>query len=106
MPLTFRDYLKNDGWIPLHSFHGNRAITDGVKDVDRKRRQRGGIKLKPAVQKLKDLIETDPDLYMQFTDMFTEAGQNSLVRGSTVSLHNYIDGFLGPRLQNDDRVDR
>ena len=84
MPPTFRDFLKSDGWIPLHSFHGNRAIADGYKDIeDDKNRQGGEIKLKASVEKLKDLIETDPDLYMGFTDMFKEAGPGSLVGGAT-----------------------
>lgn len=107
MPLTLRDYLKKDGWIPLHSFNGNRAITDGIKEInDHKRRKRGGFTLKPAVQELKNLIEKDPDLYRGFVDMFKESAPGSLVGNSTMSLHNYIDGFLGPRLQSDDRIDR
>jgi len=80
MPLTFRDYLKNDGWIPLHSFHGNHAIADKIKDVQRRKNRRDGqYKLEKSVQDLKDLIERDPDLYMGFVDMFKEAGPNSLV---------------------------
>lgn len=82
MPLTFRDYLKNDGWIPLHSFNGNRAITDGYKNIKkRKGRHDGKVEFKPGVQHLKELIERDPDLFMQFTDMFKEAGPGTLVGG-------------------------
>ena len=108
MPLSFRDYLKKDGWIPLHSFNGNHAIADMLKDIEEhKHRQRGDFPLIPAVQELKDLIEKDPDLFMGFTDMFTEAGRNSLVgHFDDVLTHNYIDDFLGPRLQSDDRFDR
>lgn len=79
MPSTFRDFLKNDGWIPKHSFSGNQAITDRYKDIEKHKKRRGGIVLRPSVKKLKELIETDPDLYMGFTDMFKEAGPNSLV---------------------------
>lgn len=108
MPLTFRDYLKNDGWIPLHSFHGNHTIADGFKDIDkhRKHRRNGEIELLPSVKKLKDLVEKDPDLYMGFTDMFKEAGRSSLVGGATMTFQNYIDGFLGPKLYRHDKFDR
>lgn len=82
MPLTFRDYLKRDGWIPLNSFNGNKAIADRLKSIeDDKRRRRGPVKLEDSVQALKDMIETDPDLYMGFTQMFEEAGRGSMVGG-------------------------
>lgn len=73
-----------DGWIPLHSFHGNQAIADKLKDIeDHKSREDGEVKLKPSVKKLKDLIEKDPDLFMGFTDMFKEAGPGSIVGCAT-----------------------
>ena len=78
MPLTFRDHLKKDGWIPLHSFNGHRAIADAISDA--KDHKKGGfIGLKPSVQKLKKLIEKNPDLYRGFVDMYQEAGPTSLV---------------------------
>jgi len=79
MPLTFRDYLKKDGWLPLHSFNGHRAIADAISDAKEHKRGRF-IDLKPSVLELKKLIERSPDLYRGFVDMYNEAGPTSLVR--------------------------
>ena len=79
MPLTFRDHLKRDGWLPLTSFHRNRAITERVKVIEDRKRNRTTMPLKKSVQDLKDLIENNPDLYMGFIQMYKEAGPGSLV---------------------------
>ena len=84
MPLTFRDHLKRDGWIPLTSFHRNQAVAERLKSIKDHRRQRKPIPTAGSVEDLKELIESDPDLYMQFTQMFEEAGPGSLVGGATM----------------------
>lgn len=76
MPLTLRDHLKRDGWIPLHSFHGKNALADEIIRIGPGHRD---SELKESVRKLKHLIENDPELYMGFIDMFKEAGRGSLV---------------------------
>ena len=86
MPLTFCNYLKKDGWIPLHSFNDHRAISDAISDARTHKRSRF-IGLKPSILKLKILIQKNPDLYRGFVDMYKEAGPTSLVGISTMFLH-------------------
>jgi len=103
MPLTLRDHLKRDGWLPLTSFHAHRAIAERLDVI----RNNPTTPLEPSVEALKKLIEDDTDLYMGFTQMFKEAGRASLVSRDDVPLHNYdVDGFLGPRLRTNDRFDQ
>jgi hypothetical protein len=102
MPPTLRDYLKRDGWLPLTGFHGRQAIADRLKVIP----VNGGPLIK-SVEALKKLIEDDTDLYMGFTQMFTEAGRASVVGGVTVSLYIMnVDVLLGPKLQTYDRIDQ
>jgi len=89
MPLTLRDHLKRDGWIPLTSFHRNQAIVTTISEDHRHHPP----PLKPSVKALKDLIEDNPDLYMGFTQMFKEAGPASLVGGVTISIYIFMMGF-------------
>lgn len=80
MPPTLRDYLKRDGWLPLTGFHGRLAIADRLKVIPHG-------PLIPSVEALKKLIEDDTDLYMGFTQMFTDAGRASVVGGVMASLY-------------------
>ena len=78
MPSTFRDHLKKDEWIPSHSFNGHWVIADAISDT--KDHKKGCfIRLKPSIQKLKILLEKNPDLYRGFVDMYKVAGPTSLV---------------------------
>jgi len=102
MPPTLRSYLKRDGWVPLTTFHGNQAIANRLKLIPA-----DGGSLIPSVQKLKDLIEDDTDLYMGFTQMFEEAGRASLVGGATMSIYIVmLMVFLDPRLRIYDKLDQ
>ena len=78
MPLTFHDYLKRDGWIPKSKYDADRSIVKRIANL-RNVPVGGKIEFSPAVKALEELIESDPDLYMGFEQMYVEAQATSAV---------------------------
>ena len=74
MPLTFHDHLKRDGWIPASKYDADRSIVNRIANLPK-----GPVEFSPAVKALKELIESDPDLYMGFKQMYVEAQATSAV---------------------------
>lgn len=99
MPLTLRDHLKRDGWLPLTSFHAHRAIAERLDVI----RNNPTTPLEPSVEALKKLIEDDTDLYMGFTQMFKEAGRASLVPDYVQMIDLINDIILHPPIFRDPR---
>lgn len=100
MPLTLRDHLKRDGWLPLTSFHAHQAIAERLKVIHEPKQP---ITLEPSVEALKNLIEKDTDLYMGFTQMFKEAGRASLVPDYVQMIDLINDIILHPPIFRDPR---
>jgi len=70
--MTLRDYLKLDGWIPSNKSDAEAALRKRVLDLPRNAPPKGKFNNK-HVTELKNMIESDPDLYMGFIQMYKEA---------------------------------
>ena len=69
----------------MTSFHANKAIAGRLKSIQNQRGPEGEYELKASVKNLKKVIEDDPDLYMGFIQMFSEAPDS--VVGATMSVY-------------------
>jgi hypothetical protein len=85
MPRSFRDYLILDGWIPSKKSDANAALRKKILDL-KPGYQNGELK-NHHVRELKDLIESDPDMYMGFIQMYKEAEPSVVRSTSTTNVH-------------------
>lgn len=81
-------------WLPYDKEAISKYVEDVMKQAtntkdpgDRKGASTLALDLHPCIEELKDLIETDPEVYMLFTTMFTQKP----VDPHPGSVHNYTD---------------
>ena len=83
--MTLRNYLQLDGWIPSSKADADEALRKKVLRLQPVLGAPDGIR-NDNVRKLKTLIETDPNLYMGFVQMYKEA-EPSTVSAATNARH-------------------